>query len=42
VPVDGLERLEGPEPETARGLGKPEARPPGDVLKPRLDSRFEQ
>src|SRR3954451_22496941 len=40
VPVDGLERLEGPEPETARGLGEPEACPPGDV--PRLDSRFEQ
>jgi hypothetical protein len=40
--VDGLERLEGSEPETARGLGEPKARPTGDVLKPRLDSRFEQ
>jgi hypothetical protein len=42
VPGDGPKRLGGPELETARGLGKPEARPPGDVLKPRLDSRFEQ
>ncbi|MEO8689820.1 MAG: hypothetical protein ABI611_16605 [Solirubrobacteraceae bacterium] len=42
VPLDGVERLEDPEPEAACGLGEAEARPPGDVLMPRLDGRFEQ
>jgi hypothetical protein len=42
VTLGGLERLESPEPETARGLDEAEARPPGDVLEPRLGGPFEQ
>lgn len=42
VTLGGLERLEGPEPETAGGVREAEARPPGDVFEPRFDGRFEQ